>query len=108
MALASQPTTTRGWPLATPLNYGLRRHFRGMDGQPFVEELREGLLVLAVDDGGIPADGSLDTAGMHTRHFDRMLGDQHLLAQRLGKTADGEFCCVVSALTGHGDQPEQV
>ena len=35
-----------------------------------------------------------------------MLGDQHLLAQRLGEAAHGELGGVIGALAGHGDQPE--
>ncbi len=44
---------------------------------------------------------------MYAGDLDRMLGDQHLLAQRLGEAAHGEFGRVVGALTGHGNQPEQ-
>lgn len=58
-----------------------------MQRQPAVEELRERLLVLAVGHGGVARDGGFDAAGMHARHLDRMPGDQHLLAQRLGEAA---------------------
>jgi hypothetical protein len=54
-------------------------HFRRMDRHVLVEELRKALSALAFGDGGIAGDGGLDSAGVHARHLDRVLGDQHLL-----------------------------
>jgi hypothetical protein len=42
---------------------------------------------------------------MHARHLHRLLGDQHLLAQRLGETAHDELRRTIGALTGYAIAP---
>src|SRR5690606_1320906 len=71
-----------------------------------VEQLGQIRQLGVVHAGGVAGDGGAYAAGMDDAHADRMSGDAHLLAQRLGEPAHGELGRVVRALARRGEQAE--
>ncbi len=106
-ACASMPTSTRALSVSTPLRMISAARSGLIRARLLVEELGALLAVLLGGVAGVAGDRGLDAAGVHDGDADRVVGDEHLLAHRLGHPAHGVLRGVVHALPGHRDQPEE-
>ena len=104
-AWASRPTSTRALSLRTPFTMISRGRARASSWPASRRTARRSAsLSSAGETRGVAGDRGLDAAGVHGGDADRVAGDEHLLAQRLGHAADGVLGGVVRS-TGRASRP---